>query len=67
MTLDEWRIKNRLSWLLLAIRLSEQGCGPIFQNRLNRLRGGAKHTLDELRALCLLTGDEVDSFLDEVK
>jgi len=66
MTINEWRIKEKLSWLLVAIRLSEQRCGPIFQNRLTRLRGGSPHTSDELHALMLLTDNEVDSFRDEV-
>lgn len=66
MTLDQWRTKEKLSWLLVAIQLSEQRCGPVFQNRLTRLRAGSKHTSDELRALMQLTNDEVDSFRDEV-
>lgn len=62
MTLSQWREANRLRWHDVARKLSEQGCGPIMENRLNRLRQGTRPTIDEVKALCLLTDDCVDSY-----
>lgn len=64
MTLDQWRQENRLRWIDVARRLSEQGNGPVFDNRLYRLRGGKTPTSGERAALYLLTDGDVESYKD---
>lgn len=66
MTLTQYKEANRLRWHEVARRLSEQGCGPIYENRLNRLRQGTRPTMDEYKALCLLTDDEVSSYNEPI-
>lgn len=62
MTLDDWRKENGLQWVTIARLLSEQGRGPIYENRLNRLRNGSPPTMDELAALMKLTSNQCDSY-----
>ena len=64
MTLTEYKEINRLRWHDVARKLSEQGCGPIYEGRLNRLRAGKKPTNEERSALFNLTDGEVDSYAD---
>ena len=65
MTLDEWRIDQGLQWMQVAKQLSSQGCGPIYDNRLNRLRAGRRATIDEMTALFKMTDGDVEDFKDE--
>lgn len=62
MTLEEWCKSQSKTWLQVARMLSEMGYGPIYDNRLYRLRKGAKPDSSEIRALLELTNNEVESF-----
>lgn len=62
MSLNLWRENNRLRWHDVARMLTNQGCGPVFEGRLNRLRAGKTPTLEEKAALYQLTDGEVLSY-----
>lgn len=63
MTLTQYKEANRMRWHDVARELSMQGSGPIYENRLNRLREGkSRPTIAEQAALYQMTGGEVDSY-----
>ena len=62
MTLNEWREKNRFTWLNVARQLTLTGNGSIYDNRLARLRNGSTPTEAEVKALLELTNNEVDDY-----
>jgi hypothetical protein len=64
MTLNQWRENKGLTWHKLSILLGKQGFGHVYDNRLNRLRRGAKPTMDERHALINMTLGEVDCYKD---
>jgi hypothetical protein len=62
MTLTQYKETNRLRWHDVARKLTEQGCGPIYEGRLNRLRSGKAPTSEERAALYNLTDGEVTAY-----
>lgn len=63
MTLDEWRTKNKYTWLNVERQLNMTGNGSIYINRINRLRSGQSQATEaEIKALLAMTNNEVDSY-----
>lgn len=65
-SLNQWRLEHGYRWHDIARLLTDQGCGPVYEGRLNRLRRGKAPTAPEGKALDLMTDGLVDSFLDRL-
>lgn len=72
MTLQQWATQKGWTWQTVAKQLSDicriLGESPIYNNRLNRLRSGkARARSHEIQALLKLTGNDADTFIDDVE